>query len=110
MTSSHNDSIPINWTVRNISGRYVHIGVTCVTLNSGHGILLGSKNKVAVALLCKWIDHDLCWNTLRQISILTLTLRSDVVSAFFYDVDDDIDVALYAPVVILLTELESYSV
>ena len=110
MATSHDDSISINRAIWRISCRNIHVSMAGVTFYSEHDILLGPEDKVAVALLSEWIDHDLRWDTLRQIVIFVLSLRSNVISSLLNNVENDIDVALNTPIVIQLAELESNTV
>ena len=84
--------------------------MTGVTFNSEHDILLGPKDEVAVAGLSKWINHDLCWDTLRQIVIFIPSLRSNVISSLLHNIENNVDIALNTPIVVELTELEPNTV
>lgn len=110
MSTSHDDSVSINRAIRDISCRYIHVSMTSVAFNCEHDVLLGSKNKVAIALLGEWIDHDCCWNSFRQIVIFASSLGSNIISTLILNVYNNIDIALYTPVMVELTELESNTV
>lgn len=84
--------------------------MSAIPLNGELGIIICSEDEVAKAFLLEWIDHNFGWDQFREVIIQTSSLGCEVVSWFFNNINDDVDVTFNTPLEISGAEFEGNSI
>ena len=84
--------------------------MACVPTDKELDVLLGTKDEVLVALLLEGIHHNLSCQGFIKWVIFSPRDTGDVVPHFLINVDNDVDVALSAPLVVFFRKFDSNAI
>jgi hypothetical protein len=93
-----------------LPGQDVKIGVPGQLLYLHENVFLVSKDEVCETLLLKRVYQYFCGHGLWEFFSSLFSLSSNIVPLFRVDIDNDVDIALYAPVLVLRIKTKCYTI
>jgi hypothetical protein len=88
----------------------VGISMTGIPTDGEHHVLFGTENEVLIALLLERVHHDLGGQCFRKRVVLIRGYRSNKISHFLIDIDNDVNITLSTPLIIFLSKFNGQTV